>query len=140
MVILLLEIAFFTWYLWPDSGRAHPFLNLPNGLLILKYSSIYGIAAVGAAIVIISGGIDLAPGSIIALASVVCAYLFVNAGWPQARTSSSSKTKLGERRFDDASVEYSLGSGDGDEDRPRRRVQAPHSDEQDDQAEARAPR
>ncbi len=32
-------------------GRAHPFLNAGNALLILKYSSIYGIAAIGAAIV-----------------------------------------------------------------------------------------
>ena len=81
VVILLLEILFFSWYLWPDGGRFHPFLNLENALLILKYSSIYGIAAVGAAVVIISGGIDLAPGSIIALASVVCGALFVGAGW-----------------------------------------------------------
>ena len=84
VVILLLEIIFFGWYLWPDGDRSHPFLNAENALLILKYSSIYGIAAVGAAIVIISGGIDLAPGSIIALASVVCGVLFVNAGWPLA--------------------------------------------------------
>ena len=82
VVILVLEVAFFTWYLWPEPGRSHPFLNLENALLILKYSSIYGIAAVGAAVVIISGGIDLAPGSIIALASVVCGGLFVGAGWP----------------------------------------------------------
>ena len=82
VVILVLEIAFFTWYLWPEAGRSHPFLNIENALLILKYSSIYGIAAVGAAVVIISGGIDLAPGSIIALASVVCGGLFVGAAWP----------------------------------------------------------
>ncbi len=75
VVILMLEILFFGWYLWPDGDRSHPFLNAENALLILKYSSIYGIAAVGAAIVIISGGIDLAPGSIIALASVVCGAL-----------------------------------------------------------------
>jgi len=81
VVILLLEILFFGWYLWPDGNRAHPFLNVENALLILKYSSIYGIAAVGAAVVIISGGIDLAPGSIIALASVVCGALFVDAAW-----------------------------------------------------------
>lgn len=81
LVILLLEIAFFSWYLWPDGPRPHPFLNAENAVLILKYSSIYGIAAVGAAIVIIAGGIDLAPGSIIALASVVCGGLFVDAGW-----------------------------------------------------------
>jgi ribose/xylose/arabinose/galactoside ABC-type transport system permease subunit len=82
VAILVLEILFFGWYLWPDGNRPHPFLNLENALLILKYSSIYGIAAVGAAVVIISGGIDLAPGSIIALASVVCGALFVDANWP----------------------------------------------------------
>lgn len=81
VAILVLEIIFFGWYLWPDGTRPHPFLNAANALLILKYSSIYGIAAVGAAVVIISGGIDLAPGSIIALASVVCGALFVDAGW-----------------------------------------------------------
>ena len=42
------EIVFFGWYLWPDGNRAHPFLNAENALLVLKYSSIYGIAAVGA--------------------------------------------------------------------------------------------
>ena len=81
VIILLLEIAFFTWYLWPEAGRSHPFLNGANALLILKYSSIYGIAAVGAAIVIISGGVDLSPGSVIALAGVVAGRLFVEGGW-----------------------------------------------------------
>jgi ribose/xylose/arabinose/galactoside ABC-type transport system permease subunit len=81
IAILALEIAFFTGYLWPDAGRSHPFLNAANGLLVLKYSSIYGIAAVGAAIVIICGGIDLAPGAIIALSGVVAGGLFVGAHW-----------------------------------------------------------
>jgi len=81
VVILALEILFFTWWLWPEPGRSHPFLNWPNALLILKYSSIYGIAAVGAAIVIISGGIDLAPGAVMALAGVVGAQLYVVQGW-----------------------------------------------------------
>ena len=84
VAILVAEILFFSWYLWPDGNRTHPFLSAENFLLILKYSSIYGIAAVGAAVVIISGGIDLAPGSVIALASVVCAYLFVQAEWALA--------------------------------------------------------
>jgi ribose transport system permease protein len=57
-------------------------VNVSNGLLILKYSSIYGIAAIGAAIVIISGGIDLAPGAVIALTSVVTGFCYVQAGWP----------------------------------------------------------
>ena len=63
VAILIAEVLFFAWYLWPEAGRAHPFLNAENAVLILKYSSIYGIAAVGAAVVIISGGIDLAPGA-----------------------------------------------------------------------------
>src|SRR5262245_61233503 len=82
VVILVLEILFFTWWLWPEGSRSHPFLNAGNFLLILKYSSIYGIAAIGAAIVIISGGIDLAPGAVMALAGVIGAQLFVVAGWP----------------------------------------------------------
>jgi ribose/xylose/arabinose/galactoside ABC-type transport system permease subunit len=82
VVILILEVLFFTWWLWPDGNRAHPFLNAGNALLILKYSSIYGIAAIGAAIVIISGGIDLAPGAVMALAGVIAADLFVVHGWP----------------------------------------------------------
>ena len=80
VMILVLEVVFFTWYLWPSSG-GHPFLNVGNSLLILKYSSIYGIAAIGAAIVIITGGIDLAPGAVIGLTSVVTGYFFVQADW-----------------------------------------------------------
>ena len=81
VAILVLEVLFFTWYLWPDGNRSHPFLNAGNGLLILKYSAIYGIAAVGAAMVIISGGVDLAPGAVMALAGVIGAQLFVVQGW-----------------------------------------------------------
>lgn len=82
VVILVAEVLFFAWYLWPEAGRTHPFFNLENGLLVLKYSSIYGIAAVGAAVVIISGGIDLAPGAVIALSGVVTGHLFVASGLP----------------------------------------------------------
>jgi ribose/xylose/arabinose/galactoside ABC-type transport system permease subunit len=84
VAILVIEILFFTWYLWPEAGRPHPFMNLGNVLLIFKYSSIYGIAAIGAAIVIISGGLDLAPGAVIALTTVVTGYCFVQAQWPLA--------------------------------------------------------
>ncbi len=82
LAILALELLFFTWYLWPEGERSHPFLNADNALLILKYSSIYGIAAIGAAMVIISGGVDLAPGAVIALSGVVTGGLFVERGWP----------------------------------------------------------
>ncbi|HEV8533569.1 MAG TPA: ABC transporter permease [Methylomirabilota bacterium] len=82
LFVLALEVAFFTWYLWPEGERSHPFFNLGNGVLILKYSSLYGIAAIGAAMVIISGGVDLAPGAVMALAGVVTGHLFAIQGYP----------------------------------------------------------
>ena len=36
VAILVLEIAFFGWYLWPEGNRSHPVLNFENALLILK--------------------------------------------------------------------------------------------------------
>ncbi len=82
LAILLVEIAFFAWYLWPEGGGRHPFVNGDNALLILKYSSIYGIAAIGAAMVIISGGVDLSPGAVIALSTVVVGHQFLESDWP----------------------------------------------------------
>jgi ribose/xylose/arabinose/galactoside ABC-type transport system permease subunit len=83
-LILLLEILFFAFILNPGDGRPHPFANAANFALILKYSSTYGIGAIAAAMIIGSGGIDLAPGAVIALASVVTGHFFVVAGWPLA--------------------------------------------------------
>jgi ribose/xylose/arabinose/galactoside ABC-type transport system permease subunit len=81
-LILLLEFGFFALLLAPREGGPHTFANAANIALILKYSSIYGIAAIGAAMIIGAGGIDLAPGAVIALASVVTGELFVVGGWP----------------------------------------------------------
>lgn len=89
VAILIAEVLFFAWYLWPEAGRAHPFLNVGNAVLILKYSSIYGIAAVGAAVIIISGGIDLSPGAVIALAGVVTGHLFVVDQWALAPSAGA---------------------------------------------------
>lgn len=89
VAILIAEVLFFGWYLWPEAGRAHPFLNAENAVLILKYSSIYGIAAVGAAVIIISGGIDLSPGAVIALAGVVTGHLFVIDQWGLAASAGA---------------------------------------------------
>jgi ribose transport system permease protein len=81
-VVLAVELVFFAVLLAPDGGGPHTFANAGNLGLILKYSGIYGIGAIGAAMIIGAGGIDLSPGSVIALASVVVGYLFVAAGWP----------------------------------------------------------
>lgn len=79
--ILLLEFAFFAFIL-ARPGAPQTFANLDNVALILKYSGIYGIAAIGAAMIIGAGGIDLAPGAVIALASVITGHLFTVEGWP----------------------------------------------------------
>jgi len=81
--ILLLEFALFTALL-ARPGQPQTFANLDNVALILKYSGIYGIAAIGAAMIIGAGGIDLAPGAVIALASVITGHLFTVEGWPLA--------------------------------------------------------
>jgi ribose/xylose/arabinose/galactoside ABC-type transport system permease subunit len=53
-----------------DAYRDKP---LPNAQEILRQTSLLGVFALGAAIVIISGGIDLSSGSVIAFSGSVCA-------------------------------------------------------------------
>lgn len=80
--ILCLEILWFYIQLYPEGGGRHTFFNSENILMIFKYSSIYGIAAITASMIIISGGIDLAPGAVIALTTVVTGHLFIRFGLP----------------------------------------------------------
>ena len=54
------------------------FLTLPNILNILRQSSINGIIAVGMTLVILTAGIDLSVGSVLALTAVITAQLLVN--------------------------------------------------------------
>lgn len=48
----------------------------------LRQASVYGILACGMTLVIISGGIDLAVGSILALVSVCVSTMLIHWGWP----------------------------------------------------------
>ena len=59
------------------------FTSLGNTRLMLLQTAVVGTAAVGATIIIISGGIDLSVGSTIALGTVVAA-LLLQAGFPPA--------------------------------------------------------
>lgn len=54
-------------YLWPD------FLKLSNLLGVANQTSIYALIAIGMTLVIITGGIDLSVGSVLALAAVITA-------------------------------------------------------------------
>src|SRR4030042_39850 len=56
------------------------FATARNMEMIARQTAIVGIAALGMTLVIISGGIDLSVGSIVALSTVVIAWLLQNAG------------------------------------------------------------
>ena len=51
------------------------FLSLPALLHVLNRSAVYGVLSVGMTLVILTGGIDLSVGSLIALCGVVCALI-----------------------------------------------------------------
>lgn len=56
-------------YWWPNFLKAENLLNIANQIAVIA------ILAVGMTLVIITGGIDLSVGSLIALSAVVCAWL-----------------------------------------------------------------
>lgn len=72
-IFLLLVCAYFT-------AQNPLFLSIRNIANILTDVSIYGIIAVGMTFVIITGGVDLAVGSILALASMAAAWLITYSG------------------------------------------------------------
>ena len=55
------------------SGSAAQYLSIPNLRIVLAQTVIVAIGAIGMTIIIVSGGIDLSVGSVIALTSVVTA-------------------------------------------------------------------
>jgi len=77
VVVLVLEIAFFALVQWHKGMgiSENPFLS-PEALLdLFRGSVILGVACIGSCIVIIGGGIDLSVGSVIALSSVLTAWV-----------------------------------------------------------------
>lgn len=58
------------------------FLTVTNLLNILNQVSIIGIIAVGSTIVLISGGLDLSPGAVVAVAGVMAAHFGHPGEWP----------------------------------------------------------
>src|SRR5688500_7403041 len=73
----------------PLTRTANKFLNADSLAQLAKDTSFVAIMAVGATIVIISGGIDLSVGSIYALASVTAA-LFLHQYGPEGPHGSTS--------------------------------------------------
>lgn len=64
------------------SLRYDGFLSLPVFVNLLTSRTVLAIVAVGAAFVILSGGIDLSVGAVMSLSSIVLATLLTDARWP----------------------------------------------------------
>ena len=73
LTLCLLIVAF--------SFTSPAFLSVNNGLTVLLQTSVIGLLAIGMTVVIITGGIDLSVGSVLALSGVV-AGLLIKAGLP----------------------------------------------------------
>ena len=73
---LLIIVCFLTGLL---SSSFYGGYNIQN---LLRRTSLYGILSIGAALVIMTGGIDLSMGSLVALAGCLLPWLLVKQGWP----------------------------------------------------------
>ncbi len=71
-VVLVLLLA-----AWMDTNHTYATHPVDSAIEIARQTSLLGIFALGAAVVIISGGIDLSSGSVIAFSSTVCACILV---------------------------------------------------------------
>src|SRR5882672_8138459 len=74
-VALVLTMAFFTF----ETDR---FLQLENLSLVLQQTMVVGVLAIGQTVVILTAGIDLSVGTVMALGQVVMTKLAVSSGVP----------------------------------------------------------
>lgn len=74
-VVLVILFIFF-------SSTTDAFLTVPNLVNVMRQASFTGIAAVGATMVLLIGGIDLSVGSVLALTGVIAAKVIIEAGYP----------------------------------------------------------
>ncbi len=81
--LLGLAVVFtgFTLLVWQQNGR-NTFATGANLQTLALQTAIVGTSALGMTLIIISGGIDLSAGSVVALSSVVVAALLKHAQWP----------------------------------------------------------
>ncbi|MCC7292246.1 MAG: sugar ABC transporter permease YjfF [Phycisphaerales bacterium] len=63
-------------FMQPDMASPRAILDLLNG------SAPLGVVAVGMTLVILSGGVDLSVGSVLALSCILTAWLIAHGGWP----------------------------------------------------------
>jgi len=75
LIALLLTMAFFTW-------RSDNFLQVQNLSLILQQVMVVGVLAIGQTLVILTAGIDLSCGTVMALGQIVMTKMAVANGVP----------------------------------------------------------
>ena len=73
--ILLVAVCAFSWIIQPKFVSAY---NLEN---IIHWTSLYALIGIGAAFVIITGGIDLSIGSVVGMVGCLLAFLLTEAHW-----------------------------------------------------------
>jgi ribose/xylose/arabinose/galactoside ABC-type transport system permease subunit len=74
LILVIVAVSVVTWFIQPR------FLSAYNVITVLRQASLLGILSVGMTFVIVSGGIDLSVGSLMALTSVIVAMLFAYGG------------------------------------------------------------
>ncbi|MCC6143106.1 MAG: ABC transporter permease [Candidatus Hydrogenedentes bacterium] len=73
LAALILEIAVFEFV---GRSKGIPgFASVNTAILVLNHSAIYGVMAIGMTFIILTGGIDLSVGSLMAFAGVACAWI-----------------------------------------------------------------
>jgi len=78
---MIIAVAALTWAMYGTPTFLAP-RNLFN---VIRQISVVGIIAIGITMIIITGGIDLSPGSVVALATVIAASLAQRADWGGAK-------------------------------------------------------
>jgi len=76
-VITLVLIALVVFF----SVASRRFLTMSNIFLVIRQVSVLGVVALGAAIISLSGGLDISLGNQMTLFAVVCCDLMINRGW-----------------------------------------------------------
>ncbi len=82
-ILVLLFVVYLATWIFSDllPGRTS-FMTGFNHENLIRRTSLYGILGVGAAFVIITGGIDLSLGSVVCLVGVGFPWIAVHLGWP----------------------------------------------------------
>ena len=83
-LVLALAIEVAVFHLIGRAQGKPAYLSFDNLILILNQSAVHGVVAVGMTFIILTGGIDLSAGSMLAFAGVVCALVVRAGGEPVA--------------------------------------------------------